>query len=53
MVLALLVLGLPLWLGVPSGALIYFGSLRAVGGFQKGDWSMLRDAMRGALGRAG
>ena len=52
MVLVLLLLGPPLWLGVPIGALVYFGSLRAVGGFQKGDWSMLRDAMRGALFRA-
>ena len=52
MVLVLIPFQLPLWFGVPCGALIYFGSLLAVGGFQKGDWTMLRDAMKGALFRA-
>jgi len=52
MVLLLILLRLPLWLGVPFGAIIYFASLLAIGGFRKDDWSMLRDALRGALFRA-
>ena len=41
-----------LLVNLPFGALIYFGSLLAIGGFHKDDWSMLRDAMKGALFRA-
>ena len=52
MVLLLVLFRMPFWVGVPIGALIYFGSLLAIGGFHKDDWSMLRDAMKGALFRA-
>jgi len=51
MVLGLVLLGVPPWLGVPIGALMYVGSLVAVGGIREGDWRMIQAAMRGALGR--
>ncbi|TLZ64579.1 MAG: flippase [Methanobacteriota archaeon] len=53
MVFALFALSLPLSVGVPAGALVYFACLYGIGGIVKADWSMLRDAFIGALGREG
>ena len=53
MALLLSLLPLPLLVGVPLGALVYVTSLYAIGGVQRSDWRLLRDVVRGALGRAG
>ena len=53
MVMVPLTLHLPVAIGAPVAILLYLATLLAVGGIRKGDWGMIQDAIRGALGRPG
>ncbi len=46
-----LVPGLSLWLGILGGGAVYFLSLLAIRGITREDWSLVKDALRGALFR--
>lgn len=50
-ILLLLLPGLPLWAGIPLGGSLYFGMLLLLNGITPDDWSLLRQAVRGALFR--
>lgn len=52
MILVLVLLpALPLWLGGPAGASVYFLVLFSIGGLLREDLALIRDALRGAVFR--